>query len=76
MGSEFDCPEGPCYAFYELRTEAQDSRPDSDEVSVIHSIELAHDGWYAVEYSDMGWPGKTLIRIVDGKIDDYKRIAQ
>lgn len=73
---EFDCPEGTCYAFYALRTEAQDSRPDSDGASVIHSIELAQDGWYTVEYSDMGWPGKTRIRIVDGKIDDYKRIAQ
>lgn len=73
---EFDCPEGPCYAFYELRTEAQDSRPDSDGASVIHSIELAQDGWYTVEYSDMGWPGKTRIRIVKGRIDDYERIAQ
>lgn len=73
---EFDCPEGTCYAFYALRTEAQDSRPDSDGASVIHSIELAQDGWYIVEYSDMGWPGKTRIRIVDGKIDDYERIAQ
>lgn len=73
---EFDCPDGTCYAFYALRTEAQDSRPDSDGASVIHSIELAQDGWYIVEYSDMGWPGKTLIRIVKGKIDDYERIAQ
>ena len=73
---EFDCPEGPCYAFYALRTEAQDSRSDSDGVSVIRSIEPAQDGWYTVEYSDMGWPGKTRIRIVDGKIDDYQRIAQ
>lgn len=70
----FDCDEGPCYAFYALRTDAQDSRPGSDEASLILSIELEEDGWYIVSYSDMGWPGKTRIRIVDSKIDDYHRL--
>lgn len=70
----FDCDKGPCYAFYALRTEYQDSKPGSDETSRILEIEPAGDGWYTVSYCDMGWPGKTRIRIVDGKIDDYRRI--
>lgn len=72
---EFDCDEGPCYAFNALRTEMQDSKPGSDEASVVCEIEPDGDGWYAVSYSDMGWPGKTRVRIIDGKIDDYERTA-
>ena len=71
---EFDCDEGSCYAFYALRTEMQDSSPDTDGVSKICDIELDGDGWYIVSYSDMGWTGKTRIKIIDGKIDDYQRI--
>lgn len=71
---DFDCDEGPCYAFYALRTEMHDSNPESDEESEINSIEVAEDGWYTVSYTDMGWPGKTRIKIVDGKIDDYQRL--
>ena len=73
---EFDCDEGPCYAYYALRTEAQDSRPGSDATSRIYSIEPDGNGWYIVSYSDMGWTGKTRIRIADGKIDDYERSEQ
>lgn len=69
----FDCDGSPCYAFYALRTEAQDVKPESDGASVIDSIEPLGDGWYAVSYSDMGWAGKTRIKITDGKIDDYER---
>lgn len=71
---DFDCDDGPCYAFYALRTEANDSRPGTDEASVIYDIQPVGDGWYIVSYSDMGWPGKTRIRIIDGKIDDYERL--
>lgn len=71
---EFDCDEGPCYAYYALRTEAQDSKPGSDETSRIYSIDPAGDGWYIVSFSDMGWPGKTRIKVVDGKIDSYERM--
>lgn len=70
---QFDCDESPCYAFYALRTEAQDVKPGSDGASMIDNIEPAADGWYIVSYSDMGWDGKTRIRISDGKIDDYER---
>lgn len=71
----FDCEEGPCYAYYALRTEAQDSKPGSDGASRICNIEPLGDGWYIVSYSDMGWPGQTRIRIIDNKIDRYERIA-
>ncbi len=72
----FDCDEGPCYAYYALRTEAQDSKPDSTGASQITGIEPTGDGWYIVSYLDMGWPGKTRLRVVDGKIDDYERIKR
>ncbi len=73
---KFDCDDGPCYAYNALRTEALDSRPGSDETSCIYSIAPEEDGWYTVSYSDMGWSGKTRIRIADGKIDDYERTEQ
>lgn len=72
---EYDCYDGPCYAYYTLRTEAQDSNPKTDDISQICDIETAEDGWYIVSYLDMGWSGKTRIKIVDGKIDDYERIS-
>lgn len=72
--NEYDSDEGPCYAYYALRTENQDSNPDTDGSSFIISIEPAEDGWYTVSYSDMGWNGKTRVKISDGKIDDYKRL--
>ena len=72
---EFDCEEEPCYAYYAMRTDAQDSKPGSDEESTISSIEPTNDGWYMVSYLDMGWPGKTRIKLSDGKIDDYERHA-
>lgn len=71
---EFDCEEGSCYAYYALRTEMQDSKPGSEGISEIYSIEYDGDDWYLVSYSDMGWPGKTRIKIIDGKVDDYKRM--
>lgn len=73
---EFDCEEGSCYAFYALRTEMQDSNPGTDGASGICDIEPDGDGWYMVSYVDMGWPGKTRIKITNGKIDDYQRISQ
>lgn len=73
---EFDCPEKFCYAYYALRTDAQDSKAGSDETSRIHCIEPAGDGWYVVSYQDMGWAGKTRVKIVSGKIDDYERIVE
>lgn len=72
---DFDCDDGPCYAYYALRTDAQDSKPGSDGASQICNIEPIGDGRYMVSYVDMGWPGHTRIRIADGKIDNYERIG-
>lgn len=71
---EFDCEDGDCYAFYDLRTMQQESKPGSDEASRVNNVEPAADGWFVVSYSDMGWPGETRVKIVDGKIDDYERV--
>lgn len=68
---DYDCDEGDCYGFWDLRTGAQDGPSD---VSKVTSIEPEEDGWYRVSYKDMGLSGVTRIKIVDGKIDDYKRI--
>lgn len=72
---EFDCVEEPCYAYYALRMENHDSNPNSDGVSEIQRIDLCEDGWYIISYLDMGWPGKTRIKVINGKIDDYVRIV-
>lgn len=73
---EYDCYEGPCYAYYALRTGEQDSKPGSDGTSEILGIEPIDNDWYIVSYSDMGWYGKTRVKIIDGKIDDYERLEQ
>lgn len=73
---EFDCEGNSCYAFYELRTKEQDSKPGTNGESRICNIEIVGDDWYVVKYSDMGWSGMTLIKIVDGKIDDFKRCVE
>jgi hypothetical protein len=69
---EYDCDEGDCYAYWELRTAAQDGPSDTQKVISVDPDE--EDGWYVVAYNDMGNKGKTRVKIVDGKIDDYKRI--
>ncbi len=73
---EFDCEDNNCYAFYELRTKEQDSKPGTTGESDIINIERIGDDWYVVKYSDMGWSGMTRIKIVDGKIDDFKRCVE
>lgn len=70
---EFDCEDETCYAYYALRTSEQDSKPDSEDLSQVCSIEPTGDGWYVVSYLDMGWSGKTRVKIVDSKVDDYQR---
>ena len=70
---EFDCEDNDCYAFYELRTQEQDSKPGTTGESDVTDIESIGDNWYVVKYSDMGWFGMTRIKIVNGKIDDFKR---
>ena len=73
---DFDCEDNNCYAFYELRTQEQDSKPGTTGESEIINIENIGDDWYVVKYSDMGWTGMTRIKIVDGRIDDFKRCVE
>ena len=73
---DFDCDGNNCYAFYEFRTQEQDSKPGTNGESDIINIDSIGDDWYIVTYSDMGWPGMTRIKIVDGKIDDYNRYVE
>lgn len=73
---EFDCENGDCYAYYELRTQQQDSKPGTTGESEITDIEGIGDNWYIVKYSDMGWSGMTRIKIADDKIDDFTRCAE
>ncbi len=73
---EYDCEEGGCYAFYELRTSNQDSKPGTEGESFVDVIQDLGGGWYAVMYSDMGWEGVTLVKIADGKIDEYQRMVK
>lgn len=68
---DMDCEGGNCYAYWELRTANQDGSSDTQKVL---SVEPDEDGWYVVSYNDMGNKGKTKVKIVDGKIDDYKRV--
>lgn len=70
------CDDVTGYAYYSLRTSAQDSNPESDGSSQILSIEPQENGWYIVSFSDMGWDGKTRVKIKEGKIDKYERIEQ
>ncbi|WP_294628349.1 hypothetical protein [uncultured Bacteroides sp.] len=70
---EFDCEDGPCYAYYALRTKEQDSKPGSENKSQIISVEPMEADWWIVSYLDMGWRGMTRIKIIDRKIDDYER---
>lgn len=67
---DVECDDGPCYAFWELRT-GEDDGPGSSEVT---SIMPQSDGWYVVTYKDMGYRGQTKIKIKEGKIDDYKKL--
>lgn len=73
---EFDCEDNNCYAFYELRTQEQDSKPDTTGESSVNNIEIMGDDWYIVKYTDMGWSGITRIKVVDGKIDDFERCVE
>lgn len=73
---EFDCESGDCYAYYEMRTQEQDDKPGTTGESEITEINSVGDDWYVVKYTDMGWPGMTRIKIVDGKIDDFTRCAE
>jgi hypothetical protein len=70
---EYDC-EDVCYATYTLRTTAQ----DGNEESQIVDISPKGNGWYRVEYQDMGWKGITDVKVIEAngvvKLEDFKSI--
>lgn len=64
--------EGEGYAVWELRTGAQDGDGDSK----VNKIVALGDGWYRVEFTDMGLKGTKKIKAIekDGQVllDDYE----
>ena len=60
-----------CYEFWKFRTVAQDCDPNVGDVSKIKDISVNNDGWYEVKYLDMGYKGKTTIKIDNTKIVDF-----
>lgn len=72
---DYDCDAEPCYATYMLRTSAQDGPA---EISGVTQVVAKSNGWYRVNYRDMGWVGITDIKLVKSngylKLDDYKFI--
>lgn len=72
---DYDC-DGVCYAFWELRTNAQDGKGDAEKTSVEDIWRVVGNA-YEVHYFDMGWRGSTLFLFAldNGtvKIDDYLR---
>lgn len=72
---DYDCDD-VCYAIWELRTRAQDSKNEEEE-SKIDDIWYCVGNVYEVHYIDMGWKGSTLFLFASEngkvKIDDYVR---
>ena len=60
------------YSYWRFRTAAQDSKPDND-ISEVEEITSEGGGWYTVTYKDMGWDGKTKLKVIDGKIVDFEK---
>lgn len=64
--------DGEGYAVWKFRTGLQDGDGDSR----VNEIKPIGDGWYEVDFTDMGWHGTKKIKVIerDGKllIDDYK----
>lgn len=73
-GTEYDCEEKPCYGIWALRTGAQ----DGEGVSFVSNIQPKSNGWYRVNYRDMGFKGTTDVKVIEKngviKIDDYKKV--
>ena len=59
------------YEWWIFRTIAQDCDPNVGDISKIEDISVNSDGWYEVKYLDMGYKGKTTIKIDNTKIVDF-----
>ena len=57
------------YSYWKLRSGYQDGISDE---SSLESVEAVGDGWYHVTYTDMGIRAVTDVKMVKGKIADYK----
>lgn len=60
-----------CYEYWKFRTSAQDYDPNVGDVSKIEDISVNNDGWYEVKYLDMGYNGKTTIKVENSQIVDF-----
>ena len=60
-----------CYEYWRFRTTAQDYNPEIGDVSKIKSIISKDDGWYEINYLDMGNNGKTKVKVKNNKIVDF-----
>ena len=69
---EYDDEDG--YAVWLFRTDAQDGPSD---VCQVNSVNKEENGWYAVEYVDMGLEGKCLfsVQLRDNEVfvSDFKQ---
>jgi hypothetical protein len=61
-----------CYEYWRFRTAAQDYDPAVGDVCRIEEITPQGNDWYVVSYLDMGYEGQTNVKIIDGKIVDFK----
>lgn len=61
--------DGDGYAMWIFRTEAQDGDGDSN----VLDITPAEDGWYQVDYIDMGLLGTTMVQVENGLIAGCSR---
>lgn len=60
-----------CYEYWRFRTGAQDYNLQVGDISKVKSVINKGDGWYEVNYLDMGYDGQTKIKIKDHKIVDF-----
>ena len=60
-----------CYEIWKFRTIACDYDPIIGDVSKIEDISVNSEGWYEVKYLDMGYNGKTTIKMEKLKIVDF-----
>ena len=64
-----------CYQYWAFRTAAQDYNISVGDISKIEEISDNGDGWYEVKYIDMGFNGKTLVKIENNQIVDLVKDA-
>lgn len=60
------------YSYWLFRTSAQDYDPIVGDVSKVNDVKADGDGWYTVNYLDMGSKGETKVKVVNGKISELK----